>query len=260
MGTFSYLFVIFISILSSIIFIVAILYSDRESKEPGYMIALALLSGIFTTIVSLIVGQLILSKLNFLNEESYNFIKVLVFALVEEISKIIVLYFCIQRNKNFDDIYDGFIYSSLVALSFGAFESILYVLNEANLSSMINLALIRGITTIPLHLICGTIMGYYVGTEKFTRKKSLRMFKLFNAILLPTIVHTIYNYGLAQMLLFNSDLPFIITLMILFIPFYVIGMTYISRTKIVNEKFINNKYVIGLITKKEYDKIIKERY
>ena len=43
MGTLSYLFVIFISVLSSIIFISAILYSDRKSKEPSYMIALALL-------------------------------------------------------------------------------------------------------------------------------------------------------------------------------------------------------------------------
>jgi RsiW-degrading membrane proteinase PrsW (M82 family) len=261
MGTLSYLFAIFISILSSIIFIVAILHSDKESKEPNYMIALALLSGIFTIAVSLIVGQLILPKLNFLNGESYNFIKVLIFAFVEETAKIIVLYFCIQRNSNFDDIYDGFVYSSLIALSFGAFESVLYVLNETNLSSMINLALIRGITTIPLHLICGTVMGYYVGTEKFTRKKSLRMFKLFNAILLPTIVHTIYNYGLTQILsFFNTDLPFIITLVIFFIPFYIVGITYINRTKMVNEKFINNKYVIGLITKKEYDKIIEERY
>ena len=248
MGTLSYLFAIFISILSSIIFIVAILHSDKESKEPNYMIALALLSGIFTIAVSLIVGQLILPKLNFLNGESYNFIKVLIFAFVEETAKIIVLYFCIQRNSNFDDIYDGFVYSSLIALSFGAFESVLYVLNETNLSSMINLALIRGITTIPLHLICGTVMGYYVGTEKFTRKKSLRMFKLF-------------NYGLTQILsFFNTDLPFIITLVIFFIPFYIVGITYINRTKMVNEKFINNKYVIGLITKKEYDKIIEERY
>ena len=103
MGTLSYLFAIFISILSSIIFIVAILYSDRESKEPNYMIVLALLSGIFTIAVSLIVGQLILPKLNFLNGESYNFIKVLIFAFVEETAKIIVLYFCIQRNSNFDD-------------------------------------------------------------------------------------------------------------------------------------------------------------
>ena len=87
------------------------------------------------------------------------------------------------------------------------------------------------------------------------------MFKLFNAILLPTIVHTIYNYGLTQILsFFNTDLPFIITLVIFFIPFYIVGITYINRTKMVNEKFINNKYVIGLITKKEYDKIIEERY
>lgn len=261
MGILSYLFVIFISILSSIIFVVAILYSDRKNKEPIYMILISLLSGIFTIGISLIIGKIILPKLNFLNFDSYNFIKILLYAFTEEFAKIVVLYFCLQKNKNFDDIYDGFVYSTLVALSFGAFESIIYVLTESSVLSMIYLALIRGITTIPLHLICGTIMGYYIGTEKFSRKKSLKLFKLFNAIFLPTILHTIYNYGLTQILLFfNSDLSFIITLIIFFVLFCIIGIIYICRTKNVNNKFVNNKYVIGLITQKEYNNIIKNRY
>ena len=82
MGTLSYLFVIFISILSSIIFISAILYSDRKSKEPSYMIALALLSGVFTIAVSLLVGKVILPHLNYLNYESYTFVKLLIFSFV----------------------------------------------------------------------------------------------------------------------------------------------------------------------------------
>ena len=182
MGTLSYLFVIFISILSSIIFISAILYSDRKSKEPGYMIALALLSGVFTIAVSLLVGKVILPHLNYLNYESYTFVKVLIFAFVEESAKLTVLYFFIQKNSNFDDVYDGFVYSSLIALSFAAFETVMYVFTETDFSSMIHLGIIRGITSIPLHLICGIVMGYYVGTEKFTKKNSMKMFKLFNSL------------------------------------------------------------------------------
>ena len=153
MGTLSYLFVIFISILSSIIFTSVILYSDRKSKEPSYMIALALLSGVFTIAVSLLVGKVILPHLNYLNYESYTFVKVLIFAFVEESAKLTVLYFFIQKNSNFDDVYDGFVYSSLIALSFAAFETVMYVFTETEFSSMIHLGIIRGITSIPLHLI-----------------------------------------------------------------------------------------------------------
>lgn len=261
MGTLSYLFVIFISILSSIIFISVILYSDRKNKEPGYMIALALLSGIFTIAVSLVVGKLILPHLNYLNYESYNFIKVLIFAFVEESAKLIVLYFFIQKNSNFDDIYDGFVYSSLISLSFAAFETVMYVLTETEFNSMIHLAIIRGVTSIPLHLICGIVMGYYVGTEKFAKTYSIKIFKLFNSLLLPTLIHTIYNYYLTKILMFvESDLLFILLMLVFFIPLYITGIVYLKRIKLVNDKFMNNKSPIGLLTNSEYEKLEEERY
>lgn len=261
MGTLSYLFVIFISVLSSIIFISAILYSDRKSKEPSYMIALALLSGVFTIAVSLLVGKVILPHLNYLNYESYTFVKVLIFAFVEESAKLTVLYFFIQKNSNFDDVYDGFVYSSLIALSFAAFETVMYVFIETEFSSMIHLGIIRGITSIPLHLICGIVMGYYVGTEKFTKKNSMKMFKLFNSLLLPTLIHTVYNYYLTKILAFaTSDLLFIILVLAFFIPLYITGIVYVKRIKNVNDKFMSNKSPFGLLTNKEYERLEEERY
>lgn len=256
MGTLSYLFAIFVSVFTSIIFVSAILYSDRKSKEPKYMIALALLSGIFTISLTLIIERFILPYLSYLNLSSYSFTRILVFAFIEEAIKLIVLFFFIQKNSNFDDIYDGFVYSSLIALSFASFETVMYVFSESDLTSMIHLAIIRGITTIPLHLICGIIMGYYVGTEKFSKTKTLKRLKIFNSLLFPTIVHTIYNYFLIKILSFvNSDMLFILLIVIFFIPLYIIGVIYINRTKIVNESFMNNKKTIGLLTNKEYKNI-----
>lgn len=253
MGMLSYAFALFISVLSSLFFVFAILYSDRKSKEPIYMIILALLSGVFTIASSLVVGKLILPHLNYLGYSSYNFMKVLIFAFVEEASKLTVLYFFIQKNSSFDDIYDGFVYSSLIALSFGAFETVMYVFSESDFSSMINLALVRGITSIPLHLICGIVMGYYVGTEKFAKTKRISIFKLFMSLLLPTIIHTIYNYYLSQILVYiTDDLLFILLIMVFFIPLYIVGIAYTNRIKNVNAKFLNENSPFGLLTKSEY--------
>ena len=199
--------------------------------------------------------------MNYLNYESYTFVKVLIFAFVEESAKLTVLYFFIQKNSNFDDVYDGFVYSSLIALSFAAFETVMYVFTETEFSSMIHLGIIRGITSIPLHLICGIVMGYYVGTEKFTKKNSMKMFKLFNSLLLPTLIHTVYNYYLTKILAFaTSDLLFIVLILTFFIPLYITGIVYVKRIKNVNDKFMSNKSPFGLLTNKEYERLEEERY
>ena len=152
-------------------------------------------------------------------------------------------------------------YSSLIALSFAAFETVMYVFTETEFNSMIHLAIIRGITSIPLHLICGIVMGYYVGTEKLTKTNSMKMFKLFNSLLLPTLIHTIYNYYLTKILAFvTSDLLFILLILVFFIPLYITGIVYVKRIKNVNDKFMSNKSPFGLLTNKEYENFEEERY
>ena len=162
MSILDYVTIIFISLLTTIIFLGYILYSDRKSKEPVYMIILCLVSCLFTICLSLLIGQVILPKLDIISSGFMSFnqasaFKILVLALTEEYSKLTVLYLFVSRNNHFDDIYDGFVYSSLIALSFAAFETVLYVLNEPTIASMKALAFLRGITTVPLHLICGII-------------------------------------------------------------------------------------------------------
>ena len=104
-------------------------------------------------------------------------------------------------------------------------------------------------------------MGYYVGTEKFTKTNSMKMFKLFNSLLLPTLIHTIYNYYLTKILAFvTSDLLFILLILVFFIPLYITGIVYVKRIKNVNDKFMSNKCPFGLLTNKEYENFEEERY
>lgn len=262
MNIISYILIILLSILTTIIFVSIILYSDRKTREPSHMILICLLSGAFTIGLSLLLGQIVLPKLDIISSGlfSYNInstIKILLLALVEEYSKLLVLYLFISKNSNFDDIYDGFVYATLISLSFAAFESLIYVLNEPNFQSMASLALLRGITTIPLHLMCGIAMGYYIGVEKFTFGTFRRIKYLILSLLIPSIMHFLYNYCLSNMIvIFKNDRMLVIIMMVIFIPFYIISICYIETIKKLNEKFSKNIKYKNLMTQKEYNKII----
>jgi len=256
--------VIFLSLLTTIIFIIIILYSDRKSKEPLYMIVLSLVSCIFTICLSLILGQILLPKLDIISiglfdYSTTNIVKTLMLALVEEYSKLIVLYFFISKNSNFDDVYDGIVYSALIALSFAACETLIYVFNEPDITSMKSLAILRGITTVPLHLICGICMGHFIGKEKFTWGTKRRLFNLIMALFFPTFLHFIYNFTLTNIInrFFTSDY-LVLVIIGFFIPFYIISFIFIDKTKFLNKRFISNEKYKSLMTKEEYMNIINK--
>lgn len=258
----NYLFITLLSLITTIVFISIILYSDRKSREPLYMILIALTSGLFTICLSLLLGQVILPRLEIISSGLFSYssggvVKVLILALVEEYCKMLVLYLFISKNSNFDDIYDGFVYSSLVALSFAALETLIYVFNQINLYSMTSLAILRGLTTVPLHLICGIVMGYYMGREKFSWGYKFRMISLCKCLIVPTIIHFIYNFSLTKIIpTFTNDISFIFGMILFFIPFYVVAFLYIKKTKYLNDKFIRNEEYKNLMKKEEYIKLV----
>ena len=266
MSIINYMTIIGLSLLTTIIFVFLVLYSDRKSREPIYMIFLCLISCVFTICLSLILGQVLLPKLEIISKglfdySTHNMVKILMLALVEEYSKLIVLYLFLSRNSNFDDVYDGFVYSSLIALSFAALETLIYVFNEPNIESMKSLAVLRGITTVPLHLICGISMGYFMGKEKFSWGTKHRIFSLIMCLIFPAFLHFIYNFTLSNIVnkYFESNLlvPIII---LFFIPFYLIGIIFINKTKFLNNKFINNEHYKNLMTQNEYNEIMQKQY
>ena len=265
MNLFNYIAVTFLSLFSTIVLVCMIRDSDRKQREPAYMIILSLISCLFTICVSLLLGQIILPKLDIISSGLFNFdtqniLKIVLLALVEEYSKLLVLYLCISRNKNFDDIFDGFVYSSLIALSFAAFETLLYVFNESTLSSMQSLAVLRGVTTVPLHLFCGIVMGYYMGVEKFSWGTKRRIITLMKCLLVPTFIHFAYNYILSCVITNVAiDSFVIIILVVIFVIFYFTSMFIIKRLKFLNEQFLSNVKYKNLMTKKEYDDIVNNK-
>lgn len=178
------------------------IYKKDSVKEPKSLLlglfASGLLAGILVIaaniFISLLFPDIYLS--NESNKYSYYVLFILIFleiALIEELMKWIMIRFLGYRNKEFDQLYDIIVYSVFVALGFAAFENIFYVLEGG-----LTIGLYRAIFSVPGHAAFGIFMGYYLGlarvNEKTGRKKYIKNILL--SILIPTILHTIYNFCL----------------------------------------------------------------
>ena len=239
--------VVLTTLLPSILMLSLILYSDRKSREPVPMILICILSGAFTICFSIVIDKLILN-LNIIDAamfptaNSYSAYRIMVLAGVEEYSKLLILHLFLYKNKAYDDIYDGFVYSSIIALSFSLIETFIYVFKEPTYSDMTTLAILRNFTSIPLHIVCGIVMGYFVSLQKFSKTRGRKILYLLLSFIVPTIIHSIYNIFFSVVLMDQTSITTLIGVIIFVLSIYVIGILFILKTNSLNVIFINNGY------------------
>ena len=158
---------------------------DKYEKEPKSLILKSFLFGCLGIIPALFL-ELIFNQNLFPNLFLYVFFGI---ALIEEGVKYFFLKKYLFNNKEFNEPMDGIVYAVMISLGFATVENIAYVLN--NEGQEMNVALIRMFTAIPLHAVCGVILGYFVGLAKFSSNKKILLYK---GLFLATLVHALYNY------------------------------------------------------------------
>lgn len=182
---------------------------DKYEKEPIHLLLTSILFSCLITIpiikTEAIVSIFIPNK-GVLIESLY--VSFLASSLVEEFYKYIVLYFLIWKNKNFNERFDGIVYSVFISLGFAGIENIVYVLNPR--LGGFKTAFLRAIFSVPGHALFGVFMGYYFALSKYEKKYKNKYF--IYAFFIPWFLHAIYNF----ILTFNSKYT-----MIIFIPFNV---------------------------------------
>ena len=112
--------------------------------------------------------------------------------LVEETLKFLVLYFYILKEKAFNEPMDAIVYGIVVSLGFATLENYDYVYRLAEYYDLkpIDVAYARSYSAIPLHAICGVIMGFYFGMYAFVSGgKNLSL-----ALIVPYVIHGSYNF------------------------------------------------------------------
>ena len=117
-------------------------------------------------------------------------------ALVEELSKWLVIMIFVWRNHNFDFRYDGIVYAVSASLGFAALENVLYISQFGT-----SIALGRAIFSIPGHTTFGVFMGFYISRAKTAfldgNTRSLRRYKIL-ALVIPMLIHGLYDFLLSD--------------------------------------------------------------
>ncbi len=158
---------------------------DRHKPEPGRMILYSLFIGVLSTIPALIAGYFADPIFRMYSFPVYIFLTAFVTsALIEESSKLFMVFRFILPKKDFDEVSDGIVYTIGASMGFAILENILYSAGNPQY-----ILILRGVTAVPLHAIASGIMGYYIGRSKF-ENPSIRFKGLFFAVL----IHGTYNF------------------------------------------------------------------
>ncbi len=169
------IFLTIAGILPAAVLCIYVFKKDRAEKEPAGLLLLLLGLGVAICFPAALTEQLLSKILNsvFLpfcteidgtmvleNPVLFRIYTALEYflnvALVEEGFKFIVLVLATRKNKNFNSLFDGLIYSVFVSLGFAGFENILYVTQYGWTN-----ALMRAVMSVPAHMFFSVFMGYY---------------------------------------------------------------------------------------------------
>ncbi len=207
------------AVLPAIILLVYIYKHDRIEKEPRNLLFALVLWGILATFLAVAsesVGAFALAY--FLpggeNNPAYPiWMYFVIVALSEEGFKYLILRWRTWNSPHFNYRFDGVVYAVFISLGFALWENIGYVLLYGW-----GAAIMRAITAVPGHACFGVFMGAYYGLAKRSANQGeyheSRFWRVF-AILIPTVIHGLYDYIAATEEAAFSG-PFVIFVLVVF--------------------------------------------
>ena len=178
---------------------------DKYEKEPRILLLKAFLLGGGLVIPVLFVEmRLHIFDMSNVNLFTAGYTAFVVAGLVEESFKFLFFFLYIWKNREFNEMYDGIVYSVFISLGFATVENLAYVL-----STGFNTAILRSLTAVPAHALFAVVMGYYLGIAKFAKPQYRKKY-MWLGFTTPVILHGIYDF-----ILFSQKFLFLI----LFIPY-----------------------------------------
>ncbi|MEO9569702.1 MAG: PrsW family glutamic-type intramembrane protease [Polaribacter sp.] len=181
-----------LAISPAFIVIIYIYFKDKFEKEPiGFLLKSFFLGAIVSILITTVLGYFaaIIIPLTDKTSVIQQFLKAfIVVALVEEFSKYVIVRYYAQRNKEFNEPFDGIVYAVIVSMGFATLENVLYVFQYG-----VSTGITRAFTAVPAHATFAILMGYFMGKAKFSKNRiALNLSGLF----LATLFHGAYDFFL----------------------------------------------------------------
>jgi len=164
-------------------------HEDKEHPEPIGLIVLSFVVGALSVFLAVYLEKY---SLNFLDKDSD--LKILVWAIIEEVIKFSAVFLIIYRNKHVDEPIDYPIYCISTALGFAALENILYLCGAFDTSGA-TVGLLTGnlrfLGSTLLHAVASSMVGSALGLAFFLKKRKKRY--LYVGLLGAIVLHSIFN-------------------------------------------------------------------
>jgi RsiW-degrading membrane proteinase PrsW (M82 family) len=171
--------------------ILYIYLQDIHEPEPIGQLAISFGYGVLSMLLATGITYLIYQNIHF-DQESFSDMAIKAFvivAVVEEGSKFLFIMALLYTNKNFNEPFDGIVYSVMVGMGFALMENLIYVFNGDG-----STVIVRIFTATPAHALFAVLMGYFLGKAKL-EEKFTGLF-ILSAIIIATLAHGIYDYFL----------------------------------------------------------------
>lgn len=182
--------------------IVWLLFWLREdaNPEPKKEIVLVFFFGMVSVIAALILENSFLGTNSLLKKifgyslVTFQILNLLIFALIEELSKTGAAFFTGIKSKFFDEPEDGIIYLITAALGFAAAENALFIAGslKAGVSQSIVVSAFRFINAVLLHISSAAIIGAGFAFSFYHKERRIK--EIVFAIFLATLLHAFYNF------------------------------------------------------------------
>jgi protease PrsW len=113
----------------------------------------------------------------------------LIVAPVEEVAKFLAVRIKAYNSASFNEVMDGIVYSVAAALGFATIENIFYVYQYGFATGIF-----RAVFSVPMHALCGGIIGYYLGMKKMHMAEN--KYYIFAGLLIAILFHGAYDFVL----------------------------------------------------------------
>lgn len=173
-----------------------IYFKDKFEKEPFRLLKNSFLLGALCIVPATII-EVLVTKLGIDDNQGFLITLIyafLVVAVTEEGCKYFVLRKYIFSKPEFNEPFDGIVYSMMISMGFATVENVLYVVGSG-----LGTAVLRMFTAVPLHAVCAVVLGYYAGRAKYAARMT------GNFVL--GLVFAVFIHGLYDFFLFQKNIP-----------------------------------------------------
>ena len=184
------------AVLPALLLIVYVYHKDGIEKEPTGLLVRLFLAGCLCCIPASVLESIFLGIAEgFFMDTALAFIEAfLVVAVAEEGCKLIALRLISWKNPAFNYTFDGIVYAVCVSLGFAALENVMYLSSYG-----LNLAVPRGLLSVPGHAAFAVFMGVFYANAKrcaargdaAAASRSMRL-----AFVVPVLLHGFFDFCL----------------------------------------------------------------